>query len=134
VTSEGRYQIGEVAESVGLSISTIRHYDELGVVVPSARSSGGFRLYTDADVERLRFVKRLRPLQFGLEEITDLMRLLDETVDPVTASVEALDRLSMYAAAVEQRCVLLREQLAAAREVGKQLRSAIETRSVARLR
>ena len=43
-------QIGEVAERVKLSLRTIRHYEEVGLVPPSARSKGGFRLYTEADV------------------------------------------------------------------------------------
>jgi DNA-binding transcriptional MerR regulator len=43
-------QIGEAAERVGLSLRTIRHWDEVGLVVPSARSNGGFRLYTEADI------------------------------------------------------------------------------------
>ncbi len=46
-------RIGEVADRVGLSLRTIRHYDEIGLVVPSDRSAGGFRLYTEADVVRL---------------------------------------------------------------------------------
>lgn len=52
-------QIGEAAEGAGLSIRTIRHYEEAGLVVPSARSDGGFRLYTEADLDRLRVVKRM---------------------------------------------------------------------------
>ncbi|WP_043368340.1 MerR family DNA-binding transcriptional regulator, partial [Mycolicibacterium conceptionense] len=46
-------QIGEVAARTELSIKTIRHYDEVGLVTPSARSAGGFRLYTADDVNRL---------------------------------------------------------------------------------
>ncbi|MFE6489944.1 MerR family transcriptional regulator, partial [Streptomyces sp. NPDC057757] len=46
-------QIGEVATRTELSLRTIRHYEETGLVMPSARSQGGFRLYTEADVARL---------------------------------------------------------------------------------
>lgn len=52
------HQIGEVAEAVGLSLRTIRYYEEVGVVPPWGRTAGGFRLYTDDDIERLRLVKR----------------------------------------------------------------------------
>ncbi|CAM5727047.1 hypothetical protein SBADM41S_09163 [Streptomyces badius] len=45
-------QIGEVAARTELSLRTIRHYEETGLVVPSARSRGGFRLYTEYDVAR----------------------------------------------------------------------------------
>jgi len=51
-------QIGEVADRTQLSLRTIRHYDEVGLVPPSARSEGGFRLYTEADVERLNVPSR----------------------------------------------------------------------------
>ena len=43
-------QIGEVAARTELSLRTIRHYEETGLVIPSARSQGGFRLYTETDV------------------------------------------------------------------------------------
>ena len=69
----GRYQIGEVAEAVGLSIRTLRHWDEVGIVVPSARTVGGFRLYTDDDIVVLGYVKKLKPLNFSLDEIKDLL-------------------------------------------------------------
>lgn len=42
-------QIGEVAERIGLSLRTIRYYEEVGLVVPSVRSQGGFRLYTEPE-------------------------------------------------------------------------------------
>ncbi len=57
-----RMQIGEVAERTGLSLRTIRYYGEVGLVVPSARSKGGFRLYTESDVARLLLIKQMKPL------------------------------------------------------------------------
>ena len=64
--SDGQlHQIGTVAERVGLSLRTIRHYEEVGLVVPSGRSAGGFRLYTDGDVERLEQVVRVVDRQLG---------------------------------------------------------------------
>lgn len=70
-------KIGEVAEQTGLSIRTIRHYDELGVVAPSGRSPGGFRLYSPTDVDRLLLIRRMKPLDFTLEEIRDFLRATD---------------------------------------------------------
>ncbi|XNY99882.1 MerR family transcriptional regulator [Micrococcus luteus] len=70
-------QIGEVAERVGLSLRSIRHYDDVGLVPPSARSEGGFRLYTEDDVERLLRVKRIVPLGFSLEETSRMLELLE---------------------------------------------------------
>lgn len=71
------FQIGEVAERIGLSQRTIRHYDDLGIVKPSARTAGGFRLYTDADVQRFLLIKPFKPLGIGLEMVRTLLEALD---------------------------------------------------------
>jgi DNA-binding transcriptional MerR regulator len=77
VNAAGRMQIGEVAERIGLSLRTIRYYEEVGLAVPSARSEGGFRLYVEDDVERLPVVMQIKPLRFSLEEMRELLDLLD---------------------------------------------------------
>lgn len=75
--ADGKYlQIGQVAERTELSLKTIRHYDEVGLVEPSARSAGGFRLYTEDDVERLLVIRRMKPLGFTLEEMRELLSAL----------------------------------------------------------
>lgn len=70
-------QIGEVAQRTGLSLRTIRYYEEVDLVAPSARTQGGFRLYTEADAQRLCLVKRMKPLDFNLGEMRELLALLD---------------------------------------------------------
>lgn len=123
------HQIGEVADAVGLSLRTIRHYDELRVVVPSGRSTGGFRLYTDDDVDRLRLVKRMKPLDFSLDEIREVLALLDAAeADDRADAHDVGDRLGMFAALAVERCERLREQLAAASEL-----TGILTRTARRL-
>lgn len=113
-------QIGEVAEATGLSLRTIRHYEEVGLVRPSARSKGGFRLYSADDVERLRLVRSLKPLEFSLEETKDLLGVLDALGSPgyvegPVADRDALvDRLAMYRAAAVERVRALRAQLTVA--------------------
>lgn len=69
--------IGEVAERVGLSLRTIRYYEEVGLINPSARTQGGFRLYADADATRLQLIKDMKPLGFSLDEMRDLLGVLD---------------------------------------------------------
>ncbi len=106
-------QIGEVAERVKLSLRTIRHYEEVGLVPPSARSKGGFRLYAESDVQRLLLIRRMKPLGFTLEEMADLLGLLDSLAAESTPTDRAalLDRLTMYREAAGQRIDALREQL-----------------------
>jgi DNA-binding transcriptional MerR regulator len=112
-------QIGEVAERTGLSLRTIRYYEEVGLITPSARSHGGFRLYTESDIARLMLVKRMKPLDFSLEEMRDLLGVLDQlesgTLDAASRE-STLERLGMYEAAAEERCKSLRTQLQTAEE------------------
>lgn len=116
-------QIGEVAQRTGLSLRTIRYYEEMGLVVPSARSAGGFRLYTDSDVARLQLIKRMKPLDFSLEESRDLLGLLDALRDAGDADRPALvERLEMYQHAAANRVVDVREQLEIAEGLAGDLR------------
>ncbi|MCW0212540.1 MAG: MerR family transcriptional regulator [Pseudonocardia sp.] len=108
-------QIGEVANRVGLSLRTMRHWDEVGLVVPSARSQGGFRLYTEADVQRLLFIKTLKPLDLSIEQIRELTTVIDELdgddgQDP-DRTAHLQDRLAMFRAAAEARIEVLHGQL-----------------------
>ncbi|WP_444947960.1 MerR family transcriptional regulator [Micromonospora ureilytica] len=124
--SAGRMQIGEAAERVGLSIRTIRHYEDAGLVVPSARSEGGFRLYTEPDLDRLRVVKRMKPLGFTLEEMRDLLTILDALSTAEGEDRAALqDRLAMFHTAAQNRVEALREQLATAEGFAQQIQAHI---------
>jgi len=70
-------QIGEVASRTGLSLRTVRYYESVGLVTPSGRSEGGFRLYTEPDIERLLLIRSLKPCDFSLDEVQELMALRD---------------------------------------------------------
>lgn len=65
--------VGRLAELAGVTVRTLHHYDEIGLVTPSGRSAGGYRVYGHADVERLREVLTYRRLGFGLREIAELV-------------------------------------------------------------
>lgn len=73
----GRYQIGAVTAKTELSHQTLRHWDEVGLVRPSGRSEGGFRLYSDNDIQRLLVIRRMKPLEFSLDEMGRLLDSLD---------------------------------------------------------
>lgn len=118
------HQIGEAAEAVGLSLRTIRHYEEVALVLPSGHTAGGFRLYTDDDIERLRLVKQMKPLDFTLDEIRDLLTVRDRLAGTVEESErkQLAERLAMYAEAAEKRCEKLSEQLSSAQAMVAMLR------------
>jgi DNA-binding transcriptional MerR regulator len=71
------FTIGQVAERTGFPASTLRYYEDLGLVVPAGRTDAGYRLYDDDAVERLAFVARAKQLGCSLEEITDLLAVWD---------------------------------------------------------
>ena len=73
--------IGELADRAGMSLRTIRHYDEVGLLVPSGRTTGGFRVYTAQDLERLLVIRRMKPLGFTLDEMAELLRVVDALRD-----------------------------------------------------
>lgn len=117
-------QIGEVAERIGLSLRTIRYYEEVGLVVPSARSQGGFRLYTEPDVQRLGVIMRMKPLGFQLDEMRELLGILDALgADDAADRAGHLSRLTEFWTAAEQRCRALRTQLSIAEDFAATLRS-----------
>jgi DNA-binding transcriptional MerR regulator len=79
--------IGEIAERAGVSTRMLRHYDSLGLVVPSARTPNGYRQYSEDDIERLFRVEGLRTLGLGLREIGDVLE------DPAFDPAGMIDRL-----------------------------------------
>ena len=96
--------VGKLARRTGLTVRTLHHYDAVGLLVPSMRSGAGYRLYGEADIERLHRILALR--QMGLS-LTDIGTALIER------QIERLDQEQARAARLRTRLVSLRGQLAA---------------------
>ncbi|MEU3095899.1 MerR family transcriptional regulator [Streptomyces sp. NPDC006967] len=114
----------------GLSLRTIRHYEEVGLAVPSARSRGGFRLYTESDVERLMVIRRMKPLDFSLEETRELLDLIDslKAAGEAGGDTERLrERLDSYRQVVDARCETLRARLEMAEDFAAALHRRLPT-------
>jgi MerR family copper efflux transcriptional regulator len=94
--------IGELAERAEMSLRTIRHYDEVGLLVPSGRTAGGFRVYTDGDLERLLVIRRMKPLGFSLEEMGDLLSIVDGLPRAVRLDAFLEDARARHAKLVER--------------------------------
>lgn len=119
------HRIGEVAERVGLSLRTVRYYEEQGLVVPASRTDGGFRLYADAQVERLRLIKATKPLGFSLDEMRELLAARDALADAAAAPdarAAAAERLRGLADEVERRRAKLLDRIAQSETLAEELR------------
>ncbi|MBO8192368.1 MerR family transcriptional regulator [Streptomyces oryzae] len=101
------HSVGQVAGFAGVTVRTLHHYDEIGLLVPGERTAAGHRRYTDADLDRLQQILFYRELGFPLEEIAVLLD--DPAADPVGQLrrqhhllTARIDRLTEMAAAVER--------------------------------
>ena len=78
------YTIGETARRSGFSASALRFYEDIGLVDPTGRTEGGYRLYDDDSLNRLAFIARAKQLGCSLEDIADLVGIWDgELCGPV---------------------------------------------------
>ena len=84
----------------GVSAKMIRHYESIGLIPEAARTFAGYRLYSDADVHRLQFIKRARTLGFSIKQIEALLSLWD---DRSRASADVKRLAKAHAAELAQR-------------------------------
>ena len=98
--------IGEASEASGVSAKMIRHYEDIGLIPKARRTASGYRVYRDADVHTLRFVKRARDLGFTMKEIE---RLLGLWKDRRRASADVKRVAMSHIAELDSRIAQLQE-------------------------
>ncbi len=104
-------KIGELAKTTDCPVETIRYYEREGLLPEPARSEGNYRLYTQAHVERLTFIRNCRTLDMTLDEIRSLLRLRDSP-EAQCESVNALiDEHIQHVKARIDGLLALQEQL-----------------------
>ena len=111
--------IGEVAARTDLSLRSLRHWEEVGLLKPSGRSGGGFRLYTEADVAKILVIRRMKPLGFSLDQMKAAMADIETLADPapdIVAKDAARERLHATQQEATERRRKLVQQLAMADE------------------
>lgn len=89
--SAGDFSIGELARQTATKVETIRYYERIGLLPAPARTTGNYRAYTDAHLNRLSFIRRSRDLGFSLEQVRALLDLADDRSRPC-AAVDSIAR------------------------------------------
>ena len=121
-TGHATLHIGEVAERVGLSLRTVRYYEEQGLFEPAGRTDGGFRLYTDREVDRLLLIKQMKPLGFTVQEMRELLDAHDALAGADAGKRRAAERtIADFAERAAARCEELRDELSRAEEFVRRL-------------
>ena len=118
------HQIGEVAERVGVSLRAVRYYEEQDLLVPQSRTAGGFRLYSDDQIDRLALIKQMKPLGFTIDETRALLQARDVLHDPSSGLAErglATAKVREFAAIASNRCEELSVTLDRASELARRL-------------
>ncbi len=112
----GLHQIGEIARQTHLSLRTLRYWEEVGLIRPTGRTVGGFRLYSDEELVRVNLVRAMKPADLTIEELRELADLVEEVRDQVRSSAgppdaKAIARLETFIARIRTRCEVLRGRI-----------------------
>jgi DNA-binding transcriptional MerR regulator len=122
-------QIKELSDRTGVSRKTIRYYEQIGLLSPAKRAENRYRVYDTIDVERLRFIKSARALDFTLQEIAQILATRDRNEPPcghvMTLLQDHMDDIASRIRDLEQ----LHQELSALYETGKQLPEDVQMRS-----
>ena len=123
-TATGLTRIGEVADKLKVSPRTIKYYEELGLIKLGKRSAGGFRLYTEEDVERLKRILKMKGMGYSLPAIREILAIRDvaKEADKVVVLKEVVKRLEEQEQQVAERIRKMREEVGHAENLLRELR------------
>lgn len=107
------YKIGELSRAAEVPTSTVRYYERAGLLKPSGRSAGNYRLYSGQELERLRFIRAAQATGFSLDDVSILLRpapcgrvqrLIEERLEHVEARMKELRHVKRILGAALKTC------------------------------
>lgn len=116
--SNPELKVGELARRTGLTVRTLHHWDQIGLLVPSRHTAAGHRLYTAVDLQRLHRIRSLRLLGFALEEIRGLLEREENSLAGlIRRQITQLDGQIAAAHQLKQRLEKLADRFETAEEL-----------------
>ncbi len=100
------YAIGELSARSGVKVPTIRYYEQIGLLRRPDRRDGGHRVYGEADLKRLTFIRRCRDFGFPIDQVRELVSVIE---DADRSCTEVRDLAQVQLASVQARMAELRE-------------------------
>ncbi|KXJ64078.1 MerR family transcriptional regulator [Achromobacter xylosoxidans] len=104
--------IGQAAKQSGISAKMIRYYESIGLIGPAVRTDSGYRVYSDQDLNTLRFVRRARDLGFSVEQMNELLALWKDrsraSADVKRIALEHVDELERKAESLREMAATLK--------------------------
>lgn len=106
------FKIGEIANSVGISVRALRYYHKIGILEPSERTKAGYRLYSSEDLERLKKIKLMRDLGFKLNKIKDYLERPDYNLSKLIRSkIKEIEKEIQFNKKLYERLKTIERQL-----------------------
>lgn len=132
--NEASLQIGEVAERTGVTQRTLRFYEEKGLLTPPGRMDGGFRLYSEDDVKRVKYIRRLQDL-LGVTladikemvEAQEVLRMLKAQYRPDAAVEDKKRQLRKATEVVQAQYAIVKQKAEQLEEMKSQLEERLKT-------
>lgn len=107
-------QIGDLAKMAGISPRTIKYYEELGLIEPASRSPGGFRYFSEDDLDKIRVIKQLQLLDYPLSQIKELFLIRHQSQRGMDAAPNVLGKLNQQIIDIDdklQKYLILKEEI-----------------------
>jgi DNA-binding transcriptional MerR regulator len=123
------FPIGELSARTGIATKTIRYYEETGLLPPAKRLENDYRIYDEADVDRLSFIRRARALDFALDDIAEILAFRGRSEPPCGYVMSVMhDQIEQISARIRD-LEHIRDELEALHEAGKSLPEDVQMRS-----